>query len=234
VPDSGRPTEPVYRVLVVEDEAVALEAHTAYVQRVPGFTVAATATTSQQALRVLRTTPVDVVLLDMNLPDRHGLDVIRAMRAGGHAADVIAVTSARELDIVRAAVSLGVVQYLLKPFVFATLRDRLEAYRTYRGQLGGTEQLSTQAEVDDVIAGVRPSTPATLPKGMSEQLLARVTAVLRGAGSGLSATELGETLGVSRVTARRYAEHLCDGRFATRTSRYAGAGRPEVEYRWVG
>jgi response regulator of citrate/malate metabolism len=221
------------RVLVVEDEPVALEAHTAYVERVPGFMVVATATTSQAALHALRRIAIDVVLLDMNLPDRHGLEVIRAMRAGGHAADVIAVTSARDLDVVRAAVSLGVVQYLLKPFVFATLRDRLEAYRSYRDQLGGADQLSTQAEVDEVLAGARHSTRTALPKGMSGELLAKVTRSLREA-EGLSATELADRVGVSRVTARRYAEHLCEGRLALRTQRYAGAGRPEVEYRWVG
>ena len=231
--ETGKETQPdVLKVLVVEDEPVALEAHTAYVERVPGFVVAATAATSHAALRALQSTPVDVVLLDMNLPDRHGLDVIRAMRAGGHQADVIAVTSARDLDVVRAAVSLGVVQYLLKPFVFATLRDRLEAYRAYRTQLGHTQHLSTQAEVDEVFAGVRTSSPTALPKGMSEDLLARVTRALRDTGEGLSATELAEAVGVSRVTARRYAEHLCDNRLAVRTQRYAGAGRPEVEYRW--
>jgi response regulator of citrate/malate metabolism len=228
--DSGQAP---FRVLVVEDEPVALEAHAAYVARVPGFTVAATAATSHEALRALQATEVDVVLLDMNLPDRHGLDVIRAMRSGGHRADVIAVTSARDLEVVRAAVSLGVVQYLLKPFVFATLRDRLEAYRAYRGQLGHATELSTQAEVDQVVADVRSSTRATLPKGMSEDLLARVTRLLRDSGAGLSASELGEALGVSRVTARRYAEHLSDSRLAVRTQRYAGAGRPEVEYRWA-
>ena len=224
----------VLQVLVVEDEPVALEAHAAYVERVPGFAVAATATTSHDALRALQSTRVDVVLLDMNLPDRHGLDVIRAMRAGGHHADVIAVTSARDLEVVRAAVSLGVVQYLLKPFVVATLRDRLEAYRAYRTQLGGTQHLATQAEVDQVFAGIRTSTPVALPKGMSEELLARVTRALRETGAGLSASELAEALGVSRVTARRYAEHLSDSRLAVRSQRYAGAGRPEVEYRWVG
>jgi response regulator of citrate/malate metabolism len=222
---------PDLRVLVVEDEPVALEAHAAYVARVPGFVVAATAATSQEALRALQAHDVDVVLLDMFLPDRHGLDVIRAMRAAGHRADVIAVTSARDLDIVRSAVSLGVVQYLLKPFVFATLRERLEAYRTYRDQLGSADEVTTQAEVDEVVAGVRPTAPATLPKGMGEDLLGKVSRALRGA-EGLSASELAEAVGVSRVTARRYAEHLCESRLAVRTQRYAGAGRPEVEYRW--
>lgn len=224
----------VLHVLVVEDEPVAAEAHTAYVNRVPGFAVVAAAGTSQAALKVLQEQAVDLVLLDMNLPDRHGLEVVRAMRASGHRADVIALTSARDLEVVRAAVSLGVVQYVLKPFVFATLRERLEAYRSYREQLHGAEQVGTQAEVDEVVSGVRVATEARLPKGMSEELLGRVSRALRSTGAGVSASELGEAVGVSRVTARRYAEFLCESRLAVRRSRYTGSGRPEVEYTWVG
>ena len=221
------------RVLVVEDEPIAAEAHTAYVGRVDGFEVVATVGTSQAALRTLQDKEIDVVLLDMNLPDRHGLDVVRAMRAAGHRADVIAVTSARDLEVVRAAVSLGIVQYLLKPFVFATLRDRLLAYRTYRSQVTAGAEVGTQAEVDEVFAGARvAAAEARLPKGMGEELLAKVSRALRDADGGRSATELAEALGVSRVTARRYAEHLCETRVAVRRSRYTGAGRPEVEYLW--
>ncbi|GAA2028871.1 response regulator [Terrabacter terrae] len=223
----------VLRVLVVEDEPVAAEAHTAYVGRVEGFAVVATVGTSQAALKTLQDKEIDVVLLDMNLPDRHGLDVVRAMRAAGHRADVIAVTSARDLEIVRAAVSLGIVQYLLKPFVFATLRDRLLAYRSYRDQLTGGTQVGTQAEVDEVFASARVAGEPRLPKGMGEELLSRVSRVLREADGGRSASELGESLGVSRVTARRYAEYLCETKVVLRRSRYAGAGRPEVEYLWA-
>lgn len=223
----------VLRVLVVEDEPIAAEAHTAYVERVPGFAVVGTVATMQDAMKALRDKEIDVVLLDMNLPDRHGLDVVRAMRAGGHAADVIAVTSARDLEVVRAAVSLGVVQYVLKPFVFATLKERLLAYRAYRDQLGSGTQVGTQAEVDEVLAGARPTTGSRLPKGMAEELLTRVSRALREADEGLSASELAQALGVSRVTARRYAEYLSESRLVARRSRYAGSGRPEVEYRWV-
>ena len=221
------------RVLVVEDEPIAAEAHAAYVSRVDGFVPVATVGTSQAALKALQDRQIDVVLLDMNLPDRHGLDVVRAMRAAGHRADVIAVTSARDLDAVRAAVSLGVVQYVLKPFVFATLRERLLAYRAYRDQHSHGQEVSTQAEVDEVFAGARSGGETHLPKGMGEELLARVSRALRDAGAGRSASELAETLGVSRVTARRYAEHLCETKVVLRRSRYAGAGRPEVEYLWA-
>ena len=86
------------------------------------------------------------------------------------------MTSARDLDVVRSAVSLGVVQYVLKPFVFATLRERLLAYRAYREQVQVAEQVGTQAEVDEVIAGLRGGAETHLPKGMSEELLSRCRA----------------------------------------------------------
>ena len=99
----------------------------------------------------------------MNLPDRHGLEIVRAMRAAGHTADVIAVTSARDLQVVRAAVSLGIVQYLLKPFVFASLRDRLERYRDYRLQVDGEAAVASQQDIDLALeraAGGRHDAPA--------------------------------------------------------------------------
>jgi response regulator of citrate/malate metabolism len=220
------------RVLVVEDEPIAADAHVLYVSRVPGFEPAGQARTAAEALRALTRDPVDLVLLDMNLPDMHGLDVVRAMRAAGHPADVIAVTSARDLDVVRAAVSQGIVQYLLKPFVFASLRDKLERYREYRAQLG-SRPVAGQHEVDRLLSTLRSPDPTNLPKGMSPESLSAVADRLRGAPGGLSAAEVAQLLTVSRVTARRYLEYLADAGMAARHLRYRGAGRPEVEYRWI-
>ena len=152
-------------VLVVEDDPVVAEAHAAYVGRVAGFGVSGVAHTARDALRHLDREEVDLVLLDMGLPDLPGLDVVRAMRGHGHGADVIAVTSQRDLEMVRSAVSLGVVQYVLKPFVFPTLRDRLEAYRAYREQLGGAAEADTQAQVDSMIARLRPGVGADGAEG---------------------------------------------------------------------
>lgn len=222
-------------VLIVEDEPVAADAHRAYLERVPGFVVRAVVHDGAGAIRVLGdpAAAVDLVLLDMHLPDLHGLDVVRAMRTAGHRADVIAVTSARDLEVVRAAVSQGVVQYLLKPFTFAALRDKLERYAAYRRQLEG-DVASGQHEVDRVLATLRGTDPSSLPKGMSHESMDAVVAVLRPSGEGLSAAEVAAKVGASRVTARRYLEHLADSALVVRRSRYGGAGRPEVEYRWVG
>jgi len=222
-------------VLVVEDEPVAAAAHVAYVKRVPGFVVCGMANDGAGAIRALGdpSSGINLVLLDLYLPDIHGLDVVRAMRTAGHRADVIAVTSARDLTMVRAAVSQGIVQYLLKPFTFAGLRDKLERYAAYRLQLTG-EVASSQQEVDRVLATLRGADSTSLPKGMSPESLDAVVRVLRPSAESLSATEVAVMLGASRVTARRYLEHLADSGLVVRRSRYGAAGRPEVEYHWVG
>ena len=80
---------------------------------------------------------MELVLLDMNLPDLHGLDIARRMRAAGILADIIAITAVRELAIVRSAVAIGVVQYLIKPFTYATFADKLASYRLFRRAAGG-------------------------------------------------------------------------------------------------
>lgn len=218
------------RVLVVEDDPVAADAHVLYVGRVPGFVAVGKAHTGAEARRLLDRTPVDLLLLDLHLPDVHGLQLARTLRAAGYLADVIAVTSARDLAMVREGVSLGVVQYVLKPFTFATLRDRLVRYAEFRrtaGEAGGQE------EVDRALATLRAPGPAALPKGLSAPTLERVTAALRDTAEGLTASGLAQVVGISRITARRYLEHLVDAGRAVRSPQYGQVGRPELVYRWV-
>jgi response regulator of citrate/malate metabolism len=223
------------RILVVEDDTMLAAAHQELVSRVPGFEVIGVAHSGGEALRFLAARQVDLILLDIYLPDMTGLEVCRAMRAQGRSTDVIAVTSARDLEVVRAAVTQGIVQYLLKPFTFASLRDKLLQYADYRRQVTTTEppQVAAQQDVDRVLATLRAPGRPQQPKGMSEDTLAAVVRTLQATSVELSAAQVADDIGVSRVTARRYLEHLAEQRLATRSPRYGGAGRPEYLYRWV-
>ena len=165
---TGRGGAAPIRVLVVEDDPVAADAHRMYVERVPGFTVTATAHSGAEAKRALERSPVDLLLLDLYLPDGHGLQLVRSLRAAGNSADVIAVTSARDLAVVRDGVSLGVVQYVLKPFTYPTLRDRLLRYAEFRATAG---EASGQDEVDRALSALRAPQPVSLPKGLSTPTL---------------------------------------------------------------
>ncbi|MBT2209153.1 MULTISPECIES: response regulator [Actinomadura] len=218
------------RVLVVEDDPVAAEAHRDYVERVAGFTVAGVVHSGADALRFCERAGVDVVLLDFYLPDTHGLTVCRALRAAGRDVDVIAVTSARDLAVIRSAVAVGVVQYLLKPFTFASLRDKLDRYARFREQAARAGEVSGQADVDGMLATLRAPGHRSLPKGMSAETLQSVTEALAGAPEGLSAAAAASLTGVSRVTARRYLEYLAESGLARRRPHYGQVGRPEVRF----
>ncbi|GFJ88101.1 helix-turn-helix domain-containing protein [Phytohabitans rumicis] len=121
--------------------------------------------------------------------------------------------------------------YLLKPFTFAAFQDKLMRYAQYRSQVLAAGEVAAQHEVDRVFAMLRGESTGSLPKGLDAGTLDLVLAALRADPSGLSAAEVAARTGTSRVTARRYLEHLAEARRVVRASRYGAPGRPEVEYR---
>ncbi|WP_309071174.1 response regulator [Arthrobacter sp.] len=227
------------RVLVVEDDPIAAEAHALYVRRLEGFELVGTAGTGSDALAMVRrqsdagAETIDLVLLDMNLPDLHGLDIIRRIRGSGSTVDIIAITAVRELGVVRSAISSGIVQYLIKPFTYSAFSEKLGNYRQFRENLQAQASSTTQSEVDNALAALRPPSQGSLPKGLSEETLRAVVSFLSTASAPVSAVEVASSLELSRVTARRYLEHLADNGSARRMPRYGTRGRPELEYSWA-
>lgn len=227
------------RVLVVDDEPIAADAHAIYLQRIGGFSLGGIAHDGQSALRALRQgaeagAPIDLMLLDMNLPDLHGLDIARRVRSAGLAVDIIAITAVRDLKVVRTAISSGVVQYLIKPFTYAMFAEKLVSYRDFRQQLTSPTARASQTDVDLAFASLRAPTALPLPKGLSESTLTAVVVLLKSHAGPISASEVMDRLGISRVTARRYLEYLADQQSVRRTARYGTPGRPENEYLWRG
>lgn len=220
------------RVLIVEDDALVAEVHASYVERVAGFAVVGVAHRATEALALIGEREIDLVLLDFHLPDAKGLDLLRAVRArSARPIDVIAVTAARDQESVRAAIAIGVSQYLVKPFTFATFTDKLERYARYRSEAARAGDDADQASVDALIGTLRGPTPgAALPKGLNATTLERVQQAVRDAAVPQTASEVAGTAGLSRVTARRYLEHLVVEGEAVLSMRYGRTGRPEHLY----
>lgn len=222
-------------VLIVEDEPLIAEAHRAYLTRLQGFTVAGVAGTARDAMRIAAEaeTPVDLVLLDLGLPDASGIALASALSGLRPAPDIIAITSERDLEMVRAAVAHGALAYLLKPFTFAAFRDRLERYRRYREALPAGTDAASQAEVDRALAELRISTDKSVtPKGAAPATTDEIARAVRDRTDGLTADEAAKLVGVSRVTAWRYLERLADDGTVTRVTEYGKAGRPSTRYQW--
>ncbi|MGH2933699.1 MAG: response regulator [Gaiellaceae bacterium] len=221
------------RTLVVDDDFMAASVHREFTERVPGFEVVGETTTGVDALRLVDRLQPDLVLLDVYLPDLSGIEVLRRLRATARArVDVIAITSAKDVGVLREAMHLGVVHYLVKPFTFTTLRERLETYATHKKHLDELEE-AAQPEIDRLFRLLRTGdSQESLPKGISAPTLAHVVGILRESDDGLSSSELAACANLSQGIARRYLRFLADSGTVTLTLRYAPAGRPEHIYHW--
>jgi response regulator of citrate/malate metabolism len=225
-------------VLIVEDEPLIAEAHQTYLGRLSGFSVAGVAHTAREAMRAASEAaaagaPIDLVLLDIGLPDASGIALASGFSGLRPAPDIIAITSERDLEMVRAAVGHGALAYLLKPFTFAAFRDRLERYRRYREALPAGTDAASQAEVDRALAELRVSGDrAAAPKGAAPGTNDEIARAVRDSVDGITADEVAKQVGVSRVTAWRYLERLADEGTVTRHTDYGKTGRPKTRYQW--
>lgn len=220
------------RVLVVEDDPLVAEVNIGYIGRVPGFTAIGVARTGAEAVACAVSQQADLVLLDFGLPDMTGIQVCHALQTvRAQPPGIIAVTAARDADTVRAAIAHGVIQYLIKPYSFATFRDKLDRYAAYHQRLP-SGQLTDQPEVDRALETLRGSPSGALPKGLSLTTHDLIVRTLRNTSGPVSAAEMAAATGVSRVSARRYLDHLYQKGLVTLTSRYGSTGRPEHRYQW--
>ena len=221
------------RTLIVDDDVMTASIHRSYVERVPGFEVVGEAHTGSSALELARTAKPDLVLLDIYLPDMSGLDVLRTLREpGSPRVDVIAVTAAKDVSTLRTAIHGGVIHYLVKPFFFDTLRERLEGYAALHGRLERMRE-PEQHDIDHVFSLLRSRRRHALPKGISAPTLELVVEIVRDSEGDLTAVEVGERAGISRGTARRYLEYLALTGAIELSLKYGTTGRPEHLYRWA-
>lgn len=221
------------RTLVVDDDYMSASIHRSYAERIGGFEVVGEAHTGAEALELVDRLQPDLVLLDIYLPDISGLEVIRRLRQEARPVDVLAVTAAKDVDTLRAAMQGGVVHYIVKPFLFDTFRERLERYAALKGRFERLREAS-QDDVDRIFSLLRAQGSKGLPKGISGPTLAVVVGALRDEAEEMTAVSVAEAAGISRGTARRYLEYLVSLGSVELTLRYGAAGRPEHLYRWVG
>lgn len=227
------------RTLLVDDEPAVLALHSLYLSDLGGFEATATASSAEDAARVLESTAIDLVLLDESMPLGAGttlLSWLRSSRARG--VDVIMITASQEFATVEAARLGGVADYLVKPFAPELFRQRLLAFAARREERAGAAAKSVvaQEQVDAVLGlGAAPTVSGarSVPKGLAPETARLVAAAIAGGGGELTAVEVAELCGLSRVTARRYLDFLASTGIVLARPRYGRRGRPVMGYSGV-
>jgi len=113
------------RLLIVEDEPDLLKSLRLGLAE-DGFIVTC-AGRAENAEQLLANQTFDVIVLDLRLPGKDGIDLLREMRASGNATPVLALTARGSLDERVIGLNSGADDYLTKPFAFAELLARLRA-----------------------------------------------------------------------------------------------------------
>lgn len=128
------------RCIIVDDKPLAIDILAAYVEKIPWLALAYRTQNPLEALEYLRQQPVDLVFLDIQMPELNGLQLIKL---GGGRVPVVLTTA--YADYALEGYAYDVVDYLLKPISFERFYQAAEKVRT---RLASQAPLASQAEID--------------------------------------------------------------------------------------
>ena len=171
-------------MVLAEDQELILGALAALLELEGDFEIVGRATDGDTALDLVRSTQPDILMTDIEMPGRSGLDVAVALRAEGLATRVVIVTTFARAGYLRRALEAGAAGYLLKDTPAADLANALR-----RVQLGGRA-------IDPELAAEAWSEP--------DPLTERERQVLRLAGEGQTSSDIAAQLALSDGTVRNY------------------------------
>ncbi len=165
-----------------------------------GYDVVATVGEGAQAVRVAAATRPDVVVLDLQLPDLSGVEVIRGLLAAHPPVRVLMLSASGEQQDVLDAVKAGATGYLLKSAGRADFLDAVR--RTAEGDAVFTPGLAGL-----VLGEYRRLATAPAPAADTPRLTDRETEVLRLVAKGLSYKQIAERLVVSHRTVQNHVQN---------------------------
>ncbi|MDN0042369.1 response regulator [Bacillus aerophilus] len=221
------------KVLIAEDDFRIAAIHESYIQKVQGFQVAGKAKSAKDLWEALQKEQVDLILLDVYMPDELGTNLLPLLRERHPEVDVIIITAATETMLLRDALHYGVVHYLIKPVTAQKFTQVLTEYKEKRELINSKEEVN-QTMIDLFFGQIQEESQQKderdLPTGINSLTLDKVKTFMAAEMNGITAEELGEKMGASRTTARRYVEYLVTTGECRAELAYGIIGRPERKY----
>jgi CitB family two-component system response regulator MalR len=222
------------KVLIVEDDPMVAEFNRRYLERIEGYQLISSASTVKEALEIINSREIDLVLLDIFMPGKNGLELLAQIRKLGKSMDVIVISAASDMGSVKKAMRYGAVDYLIKPFEFDRFKAALSSYREDVRFMENQETLS-QEELDKRLF-YKEQQPANanseLPKGLTKNTLKLVWEQIQQlAETPFSTEEIAGRIGISRVSIRKYLTFLNEIGLLEAEISYGSVGRPVFKHR---
>jgi len=212
--------------MLIEDDANVAQINAGLIAELPGYQVVSIHERYAHALDLIRLVKPDLLLLDVYLMDGDGLKLLHDLRAELLPVEVIMITAANDTRTVQQALHAGALDFLIKPFSPQRLRAALTRFSD-RMVTRDQEHNFSQRKLDALL-GFAPG--EHLPKGIDGETLAEVLGALRASAQPMSAEDISQQLGLSRVTAWRYLEFLITRQQVSPHPVYGAVGRPTKKY----
>jgi two-component system, CitB family, response regulator CitT len=219
-------------VLIVEDDFRIADIHEKFLKEIEDVRVVGKALRGSEALEIIEEKHVDLILLDIYIPDKLGTELIQEIKTRQLDIDFIVITAANNIELLDKSIKSGVFYYLLKPVSIERFRDVIESYKKRRNSIDSIEFVD-QSFIDDLIGNKtveREGSSELLPKGVNLLTLNKVIEFIDDLPNGITAEAMGMRLGASRTTARRYLEYLVSVGKVKAELEYGIVGRPERMY----
>lgn len=208
------------RVVIADDHTVVRQGIRGVLEEVEGLEVVAEAGDGDEALALVKELEPDVVVLDVNMPGKTGLEVAKALRDDGASVRILILSMHDDPEYVLQAVRVGADGYVLKDVSPAELRDAVRA--VHEGREYFTARVTQQLSV-----GLRQEIEKEQLRARLDSLTNRETQVLLLVAEGLTNRAIGDRLEISPRTVETHRERVM-GKLRIRT--IAGLTRFVVEH----
>ncbi len=219
------------KVLIAEDDFRVAQIHEAFLEKIPGMTLVGKANNAKETWQLLEAFTVDLILLDVYMPDQLGTDLLQRIRENYPKINIIMITAATDKVFLEKSLNYGVQDYLIKPVTMEQFQQSMQKYKKKK------EKIQSRAEVDEELLQevfgspqIEQKSTATLPTGIDHRTLEKVKEILIIEQNGITSEQAAGKIGASRTTARRYLEYLVGRNEAVVEQMYGIVGRPERRY----
>ncbi|WP_243449601.1 response regulator [Clostridium perfringens] len=196
------------KILIVEDDPMVALINKRFLENMGFKDILGPVQTEEEIIKVLDKENIDLILLDVYLPKKNGIDILKSLRYKKYLTDVIMITAANSVEEVKRAFAYGVTDYLVKPFEFERFEEAINKYKQKNNLLNKREALSQQ-DIDVISKSLEEK--IELPKGLNQKTLDRIMEFLKeNQGKVWTLREIAYELKISNVTIKKYMDYLED------------------------
>jgi len=222
------------KILIVDDDPMVSHINLKFANKA-GYDDVEIAADIEGAKERLKLGDIDLVLLDVYLPTGKGTEILKWIRQENLNTDAILITADRSSETVEESMNFGAVDYLIKPFDFDRFQLAMEKFERKRNGFVGKKSVE-QDDIDSIFfdsVSRNDKVKDILEKGMSEKTYTTILNAIKAIEAPVTAEELGDKLGISRVSVRRYLEFMEDKGILEMKPIYGKKGRPQHLFKYV-